>query len=638
MSDDGILTRLAELERGDRLEDAARLAEQSGMMERASELWERACHYDAAARAALAADDPPRALGLAARAGDAELEAAAIAALSTSPDAADVADQVAVLGHGAAAARLRLALGDAAGAARDFEGAGLSFDAARAYESAGDPKSAARCLELLLARDATHHAARLALGELLARHGKLDAAARTLQQVPAEAPERRRALSLLASTLVSLGLDAAARELAAELDQLGGPVELAAPSSAAAPAGVERVLFGRYRVLADVATTPTARVYRALDRITGEEVAVKVFAPGLRESGRDALVRFEREARALGQLRHPAIVPLRAYLPDGPAVVLRWMEGGSLADLLAESTLSPARAAEITLAVLGALGEAHRRGILHRDIKPANVLFDGAGAAHLADFGTAHVADSAVTVTAGVIGTLAYMAPEQRAGEPASVSSDVYGAGALFWHALTGGPPDAELGFLSDELGDPQRTIAERLIAPTAERPSDTVQARALIQSVSWPLSVPEERRAPAPERSAPEPSLRLIARAHGAYEDRLLGRELHVLPADADTLARVVPFAKADHPGLASVLVHQPEPPGVWVEAVIGTTLDAPLTPAERHWLEQALAALHRAGGAHGAVDRAHVVRRGGCLVLRFPSAAAGASAADDLAALERL
>ena len=128
----------------------------------------------------------------------------------------------------------------------------------------------------------------------------------------------------------------------------------------------------------EVAVTPHARVLEAIDRVTGERVALKLLAGLDHEGGRDAFLRFEREARALAQLRHPHVVPLRAYHPEGPAIVLAWMAGGSLAERLLREPFAPARAVEIIWAVLSALGEAHRLGILHRDVKPTNVLFDDA--------------------------------------------------------------------------------------------------------------------------------------------------------------------------------------------------------------------------------------------------------------------
>src|SRR6185369_11871861 len=125
-----------------------------------------------------------------------------------------------------------------------------------------------------------------------------------------------------------------------------------------------------YETVREIAATPHARVLEAEDRVTGERVAVKLLAGLSGQEGRDALFRFEREARALAQLRHPNVVPLRAYHPEGPAIVLAWMSGGTLVDRLRGQPMAPARAVEIACALLSALGEAHRLGILHRDVKP----------------------------------------------------------------------------------------------------------------------------------------------------------------------------------------------------------------------------------------------------------------------------
>ena len=125
------------------------------------------------------------------------------------------------------------------------------------------------------------------------------------------------------------------------------------------------------------------------------------------------------------------------------------MSGGSLASLLAREAFAPSRAVEIACAVLTALGEAHRLGILHRDVKPSNVLFDAVGAPKLADFGAAHLGDLSSTVTAGAIGTISYMSPEQRLGRKASVASDLYSVGALLYasrrHRRGPSPPTRHL-------------------------------------------------------------------------------------------------------------------------------------------------------------------------------------------------
>jgi serine/threonine protein kinase len=630
--------RVRELEALDRLEEAAALAEEAGLWRDAARLWERACHFDKAALAALSGNDPAHAVELAARGTDSAVEEKAVQALAAAPDLARiVALRLAELGRPRTAGRVQSALGEHALAAEAFERGASWALAAKSHERAGDPRRAAKCLETAIDMDGSDEAARLSLGALLARHGKHEPALRVLQRVSKLALERGPALTLSRRSLATLGMSEGVAEIEREMQALGVPLDTEPPekSSIQNALGGE-VLFGRYRTEEQIARTPTARVYRARDLVSSELVALKLFAAAtLRDAGRDALRRFEREAVVLGRLRHPAIVPLLAFVPDGPAVVLAWMSGGSLADRLATGALSPARSVEVASAVLSALGEAHRRGILHRDIKPANVLFDEADAAYLADFGTAHVSDAAVTVTAGIIGTLAYMAPEQRAGQPANVSSDVYGVGALLWHALTGAPPEAKLPFLSSELGHQHRAIAERLVATEAERPGDTEAARTLLSSVRWPTVVPPSR--PVTVRSERRRATgRLEPHPDGTFVDTLLGHRVRVLEASASNLERVLAFARADHPGLESVLAHKPEEGSVWLEALPRSS--APLSESERAFLAEALGALHRSGGFHGAVDAQHLAWRGDQPVLCFPSVPHTSGAEADLEGLGRL
>src|SRR6185436_2948721 len=112
--------------------------------------------------------------------------------------------------------------------------------------------------------------------------------------------------------------------------------------------------------------------------------------------------------------------------------------------------------------------EAHRVGVLHRDVKPANVLFDSAGVTRLGDFGVAHLGDLSATATAGVIGTLGYMSPEQREGRPATIQSDLYGVGAILWEMLTGQRPVADLS------SSGPASVAPRMRPSAAHRYLDT--------------------------------------------------------------------------------------------------------------------------------------------------------------------
>ncbi len=421
---------------------------------RASIEREQACDFSGAAREALLAGDPRRAAHMAALGGDRALVAQAIDAVATQLPADDglrAARALAARGFGRDAGALFARLDAHGEAGEAFAAAGEAVDAARELSLAGRPADAARALEAALRVRPGDAAARIALGVLLARHGRTEAAVKTLQALDPAAPERAAALPVLRRCLTDLGLEEAARTLADEMKRLGvadapppssgGPPRAAGRGERSIDGGAGPLVLGRYEVAREIAVTPHARVLEAKDRVTGEQVAVKLLAAVAGDEGRDALFRFEREARALAELRHPNVVPLRAYHPEGPAIVLAWMPGGTLAERLRAGAVAPARAVEIASAVLSALGEAHRLGILHRDVKPSNVLFDDSGAARLSDFGAAHLGDLSSTATAGAIGTFAYMSPEQRRGHPAGIASDVYGAGVLLAELLTGVAP-----------------------------------------------------------------------------------------------------------------------------------------------------------------------------------------------------
>ena len=642
---------LDELERRHRFEDAAALAESHCEWKRASALWERACNLDRAARAAAEAGDLRRAVVLASRSGDAAELEAWLDRLGAEPGAVNVARSLAALGHHALAGKLLERLGELADAAHAFERAGALERAADHYLRARLFADGARCLDAVLRADPEQHRARLLSGRLLLEQGLTEAGVCALQQIPPHSAEHGAALALIEPSLRRLGLAEAAALVAAERQRLGA---VAAEPSAAAAQRAPDVLFGRYEVARALRPTAHGRVYEAIDRMTGARVAVKLMAAsGAEDAGRDAIHRFEREVTALARLAHPAIVPLVEYVPHACAYVMKWMGGGSLAERLDAECLAPAHAVEIVLRVLSALAEAHRRGILHRDVKPSNVLFDDAGAAHLSDFGSAHFSDRATTVTGGVIGTLAYMAPEQRRGLPATVRSDVYGAGAVLCHALTGAPPGQTEArpFLSADLGAAHLAVLSHLIAAEDERATDAEDAIVLLKSVRWPdrrPASPSPTFPPTPELASErlEPlagqSARRAATADetdGTYRDLLLEREVIVVNATEENLARVLAFARAGHPNLQTVLAYFPERAVFWLENVIGDQVVPPLGAADRARLEQALEALHQAGGCHGALGAEHLIRRGGEVVLCLPPRGIrDGTAEDDLRALARL
>lgn len=647
----GVDPDVAQLVREERLLEAARLAAGRGDARTASLLYERACAFGDAAGEALRAGDAPRALELAVDAGEDELAERAVALVAVDAAASDgVAARLTARGRHGWAARVLEACGRTHDAAAAWERAGGAMRAAELLERAGDPAGAARVLQSALRHDPGAWPAAAALGALLARFGKSEAAVRVLQRIPHDAPARRGALVSLADCLERLGLASAAVDAAAELAALGGAPAPAAPAERAD--AVHSRLFGRYDVVREVASSPSARVLECLDAVRGERVAVKVFASwNAQGTGRDALARFEREVRAMRALDHPNVVPLRDFVPEGPAIVLAWMAGGTLERMLAATgALAPARAVEIATGVLAALGDAHRLGILHRDVKPGNVLFDEAGGARLGDFGVAHLGDVSTTATAGVFGTLAYMSPEQREGRPATARSDLYSVGVMLREMLTGERPvpgQAPRRKPSDahrELDDRHDAFVARLtsLEPDA-RPCDAFDARATLASLPWPATVDAAASAGprSDRRSSAAPGVgRLEMRLDGGVVDLWTGRRVERVPLSPGALARARAFALADHPALQPVLRVDRDDDAVWLEAPRGRPLDRALTPEERARLGAALDALHAAGGVHGRVDAAHVVVDDDAgAQLRFEAAAEPTATADrDHLALARL
>src|SRR3954469_5197499 len=210
-------------------------------------------------------------------------------------------------------------------------------------------------------------------------------------------------------------------------------------------------------------------VYRALDEVTGQIVALKVIAIAGVDAGEEA--RFRREGRLLAGLKHTGIVRLVAFgqLDDGqPYVAMEWLEGEDVAQRQKRAPLTLVQSLHIAASVAEALGAAHDAGIVRRDVKPSNVFLvgrDDVGGplrTKLVDFGVASAEDAKLTRTGAIIGTPAYMAPEQARGDTeVDARADLYGLGATLFEMVAGRPP---------HVGPTPIAILARLVTTAAPR------------------------------------------------------------------------------------------------------------------------------------------------------------------------
>ena len=202
------------------------------------------------------------------------------------------------------------------------------------------------------------------------------------------------------------------------------------------------LLSGRYRLERPLGAGATATVWRARDVELGRSVALKLLDVDGAEP--DLADRFLREGRILGRLVHPNIVPVLAAGDDGgrPYLVMALVEGRTLRERVADGPLAVDEAVDVVAAVAAGLAEAHRGGVIHRDVKPGNIICGDDGQPRLVDFGIARASDLTTMTRADVVlGTAAYLAPEQATGDELGPATDVYALGCVLFELLTGTQP-----------------------------------------------------------------------------------------------------------------------------------------------------------------------------------------------------
>jgi predicted Ser/Thr protein kinase/TolA-binding protein len=201
----------------------------------------------------------------------------------------------------------------------------------------------------------------------------------------------------------------------------------------------EKQQIGRYEILEEIGRGAMGVVFKGRDPLIGRDVAVKTIANGVAESI-DLRERFYREAKAAGVLQHPNIVTIYEMAESGgtPFIAMEYLEGESLEKLIARKAPLPLPTkVGYVVQACRALEFAHRRGVIHRDVKPANIMVTRDGVVKVVDFGIARLADTSKTQTGMLLGTLAYMSPEQVRGQQADARCDIWAMGVVLYELIT---------------------------------------------------------------------------------------------------------------------------------------------------------------------------------------------------------
>ena len=608
------------------------------------------------------------------------------------------------------AAILREQAGELRQAQALWQQAGLFTESGRVAEQLGDEQAAealyreaadaglTRSVAEPGALDVPVRGAELRLGLLLFRQG------RTTEALPPLQAARRQQLSqsvpdgtildelepVIASGLVQHGLPEAALPL---LESFRRRHPDAPPSvtdwlaqKTSAPPEPPKLLLGRYRLQKLLGAGGMGRVFLAEDVVTAQPVALKLLplTAALGDSS-PHWQRFCTEAQILRALHHPQIVAIHDFSAAAGILVMEYLRGGSLGDQ--PLPLSLGKTQRILLDVTAGLLAAHGASVLHRDLKPHNLFLDPAHNTKIGDFGAALLAQLGATQTESLVGTLAYMSPEQLSGQPLTFASDLYSLGVTLFQLLTGRLPFVGPDWASQHLSQPPpdaRELRPQLQAPWAElcrkllakRPQDRPPSLEALQELTRRLPVDDEPARPAqlqlgslpaadealrpaietaPERSEPPRGQTLIGQTNHSelfhFIDARLARGLHVERFSVEHfqsaqgqrhLRWLRTMARLGGPGLQRVLriVLDGPQPEVHYEEPIGRqpSLDLRLDPRAGMLLQKTLAAIHSAGEVHGTVADSILIERYGPLLLlsgrgplSWPSPSPSASLSSD-------
>jgi serine/threonine protein kinase/ligand-binding sensor domain-containing protein len=367
--------------------------------------------------------------------------------------------------------------------------------------------------------------------------------------------------------------------------------------------------LGAYQIVEQIGQGGMATVFKAYQPSVDRYVAIKILPSHLTED-ESFVGRFTREARTLARLEHPHILPVYDYgEQEGTTyLVMRYVEAGTLKDLITqEGPMEPAKAARVMDQVGRALDHAHGQGVVHRDIKPSNILIDEQGNIFLTDFGIAKlVADTAqFTASGAIIGTPAYMSPEQSMGQPVDHRCDIYSLGVVLYELVTGRVPfeaETPLAVLLKHINDPlplprqikpdlPEAVERAILKAMAKAPEDRFQSAgamidALAEAVAAPPAgkvaattvawQPDDSAPPAMDEATPRPAVDMATPAPARTP-----------PAPADTTP---PPALDSTPSQAESITPAPAPDSSTPLAAPDAALPRLETPAParkpRRWL----------------------------------------------------